>query len=146
MRSYNFIYAISGLNKLPTYNQGVLYRGVGWWEKVITADSFAKNYLSYFNQLKEETNLTFPFMSTTKDAQTIFVQCTPLLFKIIKSKNGVDISNISIKPEEKEILFKPYATFTIKRKYTQALIGKDSCKKTLEFDQQLVVELEETNP
>lgn len=137
---------ISGLNRLPSYSQGVVYRGVGWWETAIDEEKYLKDYKSYYDKLEKNGEMTFAFMSTTKDIETKFVRCTPFIFRVTQSQNGKDISDISVKPDEKEILFKPFTKFVIKNKFTRKLENKELCQKQLDFDQQLVVDLEEISP
>jgi len=83
-------------------------------------------------------------MSTTKDDTTVFVRCTPVMFRIVKSQNGKDISEISTRPDQKEVLFRPFSKFKVINKFTRKLEFKDSCVgQTLDFDDQMVVDLEE---
>jgi hypothetical protein len=138
---------LSGLNKLPSYDQGLVYRGLGWWETSISQEKYLANYKSYYDKINVGEELSFPFMSTTKDDTTVFVRCTPVVFRVMKSQNGKDISEVSTRPDEKEVLFRPFSKFKIIQKFTRRLEQKATCTgQRLDFDDQMVVDLEETTP
>ncbi|WP_044529480.1 ADP-ribosyltransferase domain-containing protein, partial [Herbaspirillum sp. B65] len=91
---------ISGLQKLPHYNQGRVYRGEGG-----NIDKYRVGDLVSYQK----------FLSTSKTYSDSFAPGKNITIVIDDIRTGRDVQLISNQDQEREVLFPPYAKFVVTR-------------------------------
>ncbi len=101
---------ISGLQKLPVYNQGRVYRG----ENGKLGDYRVGDLVSFKK-----------FLSTAKSYQDSFAPSSKVTIVIDNIRTGRDIQLLSHQDQEREVLFPPYARFVVTRVEDRRKAGGD---------------------